>query len=96
MAKCPRLTWRRRPRITGLAGVGQQDPGSVLHSGGVEYAGTFVSRVDNAKNERWHWVASKNDEFGIAYRNTVADGLPATTEDDAKAAAAAYVKSHFK
>jgi len=92
----PRMMWKRNPSMGGLASIGEGQRGSTLSAGGVSYASTSYSEGRHGNAVGWYWSAPSNDEFGIAWKNTAVEGLVLDTEAEAKAAARAYIMSHFK
>lgn len=87
-----RLTWKRKPRLTGLSAIGACPRGSKLHDGSKTYACTYPngggwSRVQ----EGWYWIAGWDSD--VPYKNTC--DTPCKTEEEAKKAARAYVMEYL-
>ncbi len=84
-----RLRWKREPRITGLAAVCANPRGSEYTDGEKTYARTVsFGYRDLRKRTGWWWYASGD---GVPRKSTCDEPIP--TEEEAKALAAAYVKS---
>lgn len=91
-----RMTWKKRPRETGLRSVGCGPyRASVLHDGKREYA--TVSPIGGNWQRPfagWMWSCGSNEEIGVAHFNsypTLWDN-----EKDAKAHARAYIEKCIK
>lgn len=87
------LRWKKEPAETGLlaVGVNSKKRSSKLHDGTTLYATVYANDYSYFNNGKpgWYWVA-----FGsVPYKNTCKELL--ATEQEAKAAAMAYVKQHL-
>lgn len=83
------MRWKMADRETGLRAIGAPPRSHWLRDGDRRIA--CVSPI-NRSGSGWYWVAGWDS--GIPYRNTC--GEPVQTAEDAKAAALAYVKEHYK
>ena len=82
------LRWKKNPRLTGLARVCAGPQWSTLRiDGAVRVATTRC--ISGPRPTKWYWVAGW-ELPSIPYKNTHAE--PVSTEEEAKAAAMAYVR----
>lgn len=87
-----KLRWKMEPREAGLRAVGAGPRGHVYHDGEKLYAVVYALGGSWAMPQRgWYWVAGW--ESDVPYKNTC--DKPVATADEAKAAAAAYVREHL-
>ncbi|MCY0910913.1 hypothetical protein [Massilia antarctica] len=86
-----KLRWKKEPKATGLSAIGAGPRGSSLHDGEKCYAMVWAQRR-NYQVTGWYWVAGWDSN--VPHLNTHSE--PVATEEEAKAAAMAYVKEHLK
>ena len=85
------LRWKKNPRETGLRASGEGPRGSKLRDGEKVFASVSAHSTRHTGRTGWFWVAGWDS--GVPYYNSCSD--PGLTEDEAKAAAMAYVKKHL-
>ena len=85
-----KMTWKRNPRMRGLASITQGVRGSTLSAGDVVYASTaYVDGKWNDGAVGWYWAAPGNQSAGIVWKNTCNSLLQ--TESEAKAEGKKYI-----
>lgn len=88
-----KMRWKKNPAETGLRSVGAGPRGYVYHDGKTEYASVNALGGNwRGPLQGWYWCAPSNEELGIEWNNTATD-KPYTTPEEAKNAAAEYVKA---
>lgn len=87
MSTKPRLRWKKNPRPKGLAGICSGHPGHSLLYGKVGCANAYEHSW-RGKQRGWYWTARMDPQ--VPLRNTCNE--TPLTEEEAKAAAMAYVR----
>lgn len=88
--KKPRITWKREPRATGLAGVVQGPRPYNIKIDGYEVGAVSCSRWRDIPI--YYWCVRSYAAWGIAWRNTAAENRYFTTEQKAQEACEKYVR----
>lgn len=84
-----RLRWKKEP---GLRAIGAGPRPSTLHDGSRQFATVYPDGGNWMRPlAGWYWVCSGD---GLAYRNTCNEA--SQTEEEAKAAAMAYVREQLR
>lgn len=85
------LRWKKDPSETGLRRIGAGPRGSKLHDGKTQYASIRPHSTRHTGKSGWYWVAGWGGS--VPHYNSCNDAP--LSEDEAKAAAMAYVKQHM-
>ena len=92
-----KLTWRKEPNETGLAGVTQSPRGAELRLNGKEVGSVAAIRISFQVYKGWYWLAGNEPTeelpFTIPRRNTC--GKPVDTMEEAKNRCEAFVRKHL-
>jgi len=92
-----RLSWRKQPNEKGLRAIGQSPRGFEMRYAGETIASVYPHPKGWGAYDYEGWgFSARADEYGVPHINSGLEKKFFKTAEEAKKAADAYVRKHFK